>query len=281
MEHAQNPRSAQPPLPETPAFVLIVVLCALIAVYWLTLTKIYFFTNMQAAEIAVYISGAIAIPATAVYLYATRRSHRENRKVHPPLVMSPARDNQLVEEAWQEDAVVLGYDIHGTPWLWPDSVRVMQGIMLGMTGSGKTTLLKNIITQDLMRRTGPPEDRHKIPMIIFDGKGDLEFFQQLLPFAILVFGADVTSSLNPFPTFSCGTDCIYTYVALTLQNIQLVVGRRYESEAERKRANRPLFSGTFIAPADWTIYDSSIRRSRKCRASTTRCIAKTTITWRR
>ena len=53
--------------------------------------------------------------------------------------------------------MVLGYDVHGEPWLWPDKVRVMQGIVLGMTGSGKTTLLKNIITQDLERRVGPPE----------------------------------------------------------------------------------------------------------------------------
>jgi hypothetical protein len=29
---------------------------------------------------------------------------------------------------------------------------------------------------------------------------------------------------------------------MLLQNIQLVVGKRYESEEERKRANRPLFS---------------------------------------
>ena len=57
----------------------------------------------------------------------------------------------------------------------------MQGIVLGMTGSGKTTLLKNIITQDIARLVGPPEERHHIPMVIFDGKGDLEFFEQLLP----------------------------------------------------------------------------------------------------
>ena len=68
------------------------------------------------------------------------------------------------------------------PWIWPDEVRVMQGIVLGMTGSGKTTLLKNIITQDIARIVGPPEDRHRIPMVIFDGKGDLEFFEQLLPY---------------------------------------------------------------------------------------------------
>jgi hypothetical protein len=35
----------------------------------------------------------------------------------------------------------------------------------------QTTLLKNIIVQDLMRRVGPPEERHRIPMVIFDGKG--------------------------------------------------------------------------------------------------------------
>ena len=58
----------------------------------------------------------------------------------------------------------------------------MQALVLGQTGSGKTTLLRNIITQDLMRRVGPPGERQKIPMVIFDGKGDLEFFHSLLPY---------------------------------------------------------------------------------------------------
>ena len=53
--------------------------------------------------------------------------------------------------------------------------------MLGMTGSGKTTLLKNIITQDLARVVGTSNDPHRLPMVIFDGKGDLEFFYDLLP----------------------------------------------------------------------------------------------------
>ena len=192
-----NRRGAQPPLSETPAFVVVVVLGVLIAAYWLAMVKIYFFTNMQAAEIAVYIISAIAIPGMAIYLYATARSHRENRKVHPPLVISPARDKHLVEEAWKKDAVVLGYDVHGAPWLWPDNVRTMQSIVLGMTGSGKTTLLKNIISQDLMRRTGPPEDRHKIPMVIFDGKGDLDFFHELLPYIHRAGRFDDLRLINP------------------------------------------------------------------------------------
>ena len=103
------------------------------------------------------------------------------RKKRAPFVVPTVKDERAVADAWARNAVVLGYDMDAKPWLWPDEVRVMQGIVLGMTGSGKTTLLKNIITQDIARWVGPPEDRHHIPMVIFDGKGDLEFFEQLLP----------------------------------------------------------------------------------------------------
>jgi hypothetical protein len=182
MENDPAERRTHPSLFEAPEFLMIAGACTLVAIYWVALTREYYMTNLQAAELTVYLLSGIGIPATALYLYATRHSRREQCKVHPPLVMSPSHDGKFTDQAWQQDAVVLGYDIHGTPWLWTDKVRVMQGIVLGMTGSGKTTLLKNIITQDLMRRTGPPEERHNIPMVIFDGKGDLEFFQELLPY---------------------------------------------------------------------------------------------------
>ena len=152
-------RPAHAPLSETPAFLISIGLCVVCLGYWLLLTKVYHFSNEQAAELAAYILSGLTIPSCAALLCATRRSRREKRKVHPPLVMSPARDERIAATAWDQGGVVLGYDIHGDPWLWPDQVRVMQGIVLGMTGSGKTTLLKNIITQDLMRRMGPPEGR--------------------------------------------------------------------------------------------------------------------------
>ncbi len=52
----------------------------------------------------------------------------------------------------------------------------MQSNAFGMTGSGKTTLLMNILAQDLVRKTGPKEQRHNIPRIVIDGKGEREWF---------------------------------------------------------------------------------------------------------
>ena len=118
-------RPARSPLSETPAFLVSIGLFAGGLGYWLLLTKVYHFNNEQAAELAAYILSALTIPSCAALLYATRRSRREKRKVHPPLVMSPARDERVVATAWDQGGVVLGYDIHGDPWLWPDQVRVM------------------------------------------------------------------------------------------------------------------------------------------------------------
>jgi len=57
----------------------------------------------------------------------------------------------------------------------------MHAIVFGMTGTRKTTLLRNIISQDLACLVGPSDARHRIPMIIFDGKGDLHLVRRLPP----------------------------------------------------------------------------------------------------
>ena len=148
---------------------------------WYLARERFYLENRQIVELACY----LALIGLAVFgftvLTTTARSRREKRWPHPPMVVSRPRDERFTTDAWKQNAVVLGYDIHGKPWYWPDKVRVMQGIVLGMIGSGKTTLLKNIITQDLARVVGTPNDPHRLPMVIFDGKGDLEFFYDLLP----------------------------------------------------------------------------------------------------
>jgi len=135
----------------------------------------------QLIELSLCAVFGLAATVSVVWYFATLRRRRERNWPHPPLYVSPEKDRQAVAAAYKQNAIVLGYNVHGEPWYWPDSTRVMQSVVFGATGSGKTTLLKNIITQDAFRLVGPPEDQHRIPMLIFDGKGDKEFLCDLLP----------------------------------------------------------------------------------------------------
>jgi len=159
--------------------VLLIVGCAWLASY--VAKERYHFTDRQLMEFAGYVGIASAAVCWPVYRLLTARSRRENQWPHPPLTVSAKKDERFTRQAWRQNSVVFGYDVHGKPWLWPDHVRVMQGIVLGMTGTGKTTLLANIVTQDLYRVIGPPADQHRIPMLILDGKGDTELLDSLLP----------------------------------------------------------------------------------------------------
>jgi hypothetical protein len=170
----------QPALLESVEIVVAVILMAVCWFAWYVARERYYLSNVQVAEIASYMAiGLVALLGSSI-LAITARSRREEQWPHPPMVVSRKRDERLTQKGWQQDAVILGYDIHGRPWYWPDRVRRMQGIVLGMTGAGKTTLLRNIITQDLARVVGTAERPHRLPMVIFDGKGDLEFFYDLL-----------------------------------------------------------------------------------------------------
>lgn len=150
----------RPPLFGSTALALTVVALLVVGLVLYLATARYHFTPAQVLEFSIYlIVGALGIPGLSLYFLLTRRSRKEQTERHPPFVVSRRRDAAALDRAWKQNAVVLGYNIHGEPWLWPDKVRVMQGIVLGQTGSGKTTLLKNIITQDFERRVGLPEIR--------------------------------------------------------------------------------------------------------------------------
>ena len=166
---------------ESVGAILAVVAIVVLAAGFYILVHRFHLRTAQLVESSLYLLYAL-VAAIAVAWYAlTLRKRRELNWPHPPLFISQAKDRKAVKDANEQNAIVLGYDVHGKPWLWPDATRVMQSVVFGATGSGKTTLLKNIITQDLFRFVGPPEDRHRIPMLIFDGKGDQEFLSDLLP----------------------------------------------------------------------------------------------------
>lgn len=196
------------------AFIVAAIGIGIFLALWLIATHRYHLSDSQVIEGL----GYIGIPLTGLgcwlWLLATGPTRRENTWPHPYQVISPKKDERFTREAWKKGSVVLGYDVHGKQWLWPDRIRVMQGLVLGLTGMGKTTLLKNIITQDLMRVIETANGPKRMPILILDGKGERRFFQDLLPYihragrlqdlrVINPSRPDISSRYNPF---ACATD---------------------------------------------------------------------------
>lgn len=182
MPEETNPQY-RPSLIEENPVILIGLLVVLAFVLFAAVAKYaWYIHDRQLVEGVLWLLLAAVVLYFAVYQLTQSKSDREAAwpKQLPTIPVRGEKD--IVESAWRQNSVVLGYDIHGKPWLWNDDTRVLQALVLGQSGTGKTTLLRNIISQDLMRQMGPATDRHKIPMIIFDGKGDLEFFESLLPY---------------------------------------------------------------------------------------------------
>src|SRR4029077_14547157 len=194
---------------ESRAFALSTVGIIILAFGYYILSTRFHIRAAQLIELSSYaVYGTVSV-ACLTWYFATLRRRRQANWPHPPLFISQAKDRKAVTAAYNQSSIVLGYNVHGEPWFWSDATRVMQSIVFGATGSGKTTLLKNIITQDVLRVVGPPNDLHRIPMLIFDGKGDKEFLFDLLP-AIETAGRmhqlrvldpsrpDISARYNPF-----------------------------------------------------------------------------------
>ena len=156
---------------ENPALLVWILLLGVYAVLVLIAKYAWFITDRQILEFTLWL--LLGTVAAFFGVYQLTRASKVREEAWPnQLPTIPTRgEHRIVERAWRENAVILGYDVHGRPWKWPDGTRVMQALVLGQTGSGKTTLLRNIITQDLMRRVALPGSGQRIPMVIFDGKG--------------------------------------------------------------------------------------------------------------
>jgi hypothetical protein len=163
--------------PEDVAGVLVLLACAVFAFGWYVAVSRLHLHNSQCLEIfldcAILFFGGGLVVAQLV----GRRKKREENWPHPAIPVPGSKDAKIVRRASEDGATVLGYNVHKEPWLWPDIVRMKHGVIVGGTGAGKSTFLENIVAQDVNRRFGP----RRMPMIIFDGKGEREFLDRLLP----------------------------------------------------------------------------------------------------
>ena len=174
-------RRHQDPDDEAKLLLVFIAVAAIAGVGYICYARLHI-RKEQLMEASLYLLAASFVFWDTLRYVLTLSAERENAWPHPPLILDRKRDSQNLREAFAENSIVIGYDICKKPLLWPDEVRVMQANGFGMTGAGKTTLLLNIIQQDLIREAGPQGNRHKVPLIIIDGKGEREFLDdKLLP----------------------------------------------------------------------------------------------------
>ena len=163
--------------PEEVAGVLVLFGCAVLAFCWYVAVSRLRLRNDQCLEIFLYVAILFFGGGLVVAQLVGRRKKREENWPHPAILIPASKDAEIVRSANRDGATLLGYNVHKEPWVWPDAVRIKHGVIVGGTGAGKSTFLENIVAQDLTRRFGA----RRMPMIIFDGKGEREFLDRLLP----------------------------------------------------------------------------------------------------
>jgi len=192
--------------PEDLAGVVVLLGCAVFGFFWYIAVSRLHLRNDQCLEI--FLDCAIVFFGCGMIVahFAGRKGKREDNWPHPSISVLAIKESQTLNTAHADAATLLGYNVHKEPWLWPDAVRIKHGVIVGGTGAGKSTFLENIIAQDLTRRFGA----RKMPMIIFDGKGEREFLDHLLPHIAAAGRLQDLRILDPtHPTESCRYNPFY------------------------------------------------------------------------
>jgi hypothetical protein len=193
--------------PEDLAGVVVLLGCTVFGLFWYIAVSRLHLRNDQCLEIfldcAISFFGGGLIVAHLI----GRRAKREENWPHPAIAIPATKEAKIVSHAHSDGATLLGYNVHKERWLWPDAVRIKHGVIVGGTGAGKSTFLENIIAQDLVRRFGA----RKMPMIIFDGKGEREFLDHLLPHIAAAGRLQDLRILDPtHPVESCRYNPFYS-----------------------------------------------------------------------
>jgi GTPase SAR1 family protein len=195
---------------EGAAVTLVVLIVALIGLGFYLLVGRFHIRTQQIVELGLYMIAMIGAVISTIWYTRHRKKRIENTWPHPPVFPPMCKDLAYVKKGREQGAIVPGYDVRARPWYWSDEARRMQTVVVGQSGSGKTTLLHNIATQDIHRTVN---SRH-VPVIIFDGKGDQEFLNGLLPEIAAAGRMHQFRVLDPFrPDISVRFNPLYSKAA--------------------------------------------------------------------
>jgi hypothetical protein len=135
----------------------------------------------QLIEIAVYL-GCVAGFAWSAFRY--HKDYKEKRKRNLPRLrvhISCDRHEDNIQKSFAQKSTLVGYSaVSKRTVSWSDEVRTLQSILVGKSGFGKTTFMRNLAGQDARRVFDIEGRQRRMPMVIFDGKGDRKFMDRLI-----------------------------------------------------------------------------------------------------
>ena len=159
MRETYADRHHHPPLLESAEIIVALLLMSACWFAWYVARERYHLTSRQLAELFTYliIAGLRFHGSASFFRLRDDLDGKENGRTLPFAISRQRDANEYQRSLEAKCESFSATTFTANPGTWPDHVRVMQGIVLGMTGTGKTTLLRNIISQDLARVVGPPD----------------------------------------------------------------------------------------------------------------------------
>jgi type IV secretory system conjugative DNA transfer VirD4/TraG family protein len=179
---------------DSSALAIVVFVVAVLGVGLYILVSKFHVRAYQVVEFSLYLVCLLTGLAGAMWYLKTRKKRIASAWPHPPVFVPMLKELEFQQKAFKQHAIVPGYDVYGRPWYWSDEARRMQTVVIGQSGSGKSTLLHNIASQDICRTV----NGRNLPVIVFDGKGDQEFLNDLLPEIAAAGRLDQLRILDPF-----------------------------------------------------------------------------------
>src|SRR6476661_4703096 len=128
MDHNPNVKYRPSLLEENPALLVWIILVGIYFALFAVAKYAWYIRNDQIYEFTLW----FLLFGVAVFLgvHQLTRAKKAREDAWPKqLPTIPTRgERELTERSWLDNAVVLGYDVHGAPWKWADETRVMQAL---------------------------------------------------------------------------------------------------------------------------------------------------------
>jgi len=135
----------------------------------------------QLIEFAIYLG---CVSGSVYYSFRYWREYKEKSKTTPPrfnMHITCDQHEENIQKSFAQKSVLAGYSaLTKRTVSWSDEIRTLQSILIGKSGFGKTTFMRNLAVQDARRVFEIDGRKRRMPMVIFDGKGDRKFMDRLI-----------------------------------------------------------------------------------------------------